>query len=217
MTFNNKNYNNILEDIKKNQQIGQFSQIIAVSKEKPTNDINEAISCGVKHFGENRVQEASNKFIDIKKSNYNVKLHLLGPLQTNKVGKALEVFDYFHTLDREKLATELVKDKYRQLTSKKQFFIQINTGDEVQKFGISPKNADEFISFCTKDIFLNVVGLMCIPPISEDPKSHFIFLKKLATKHELKHLSMGMSHDYITALQEGATFIRVGTLIFGKR
>ncbi len=217
MTFNNKNYNNIIENIKKNQQIGQFSQIIAVSKEKPINDVNEAISFGVKHFGENRVQEACNKFIDIKKSNYDIKLHLLGPLQTNKVRKALEIFDYFHTLDREKLAIELVKDKNRELTSKKKFFIQINTGDEVQKFGISSKNADEFISFCKNDMFLNIVGLMCIPPISENPKSHFIFLKNLATKHELKHLSMGMSHDYITALQEGATFIRVGTLIFGKR
>jgi len=215
MFFNFNNYANIQQKIAKLTEINQKISIIAVSKLKSAKFIEDAIKRGVRIFGENRVQEASKKFENLKTRYNNIELHMLGPLQTNKVKKSLEIFDFFHTLDRENLAKEFHKS-YAQ-TIKKNFFIQINTGMEEQKSGIAINEANNFISYCKGDLKINVIGLMCIPPINQSPIPHFNLLKKIAIKNKLTHLSMGMSSDYEIAIKEGATYIRIGTLLFGNR
>ena len=209
--FNIDKYKKIIEEI---EFLGKKTQIIAVSKNHPKELVEDALEQGVRIFGENRVQEAKIKFEDLKIKHPNLELHLTGPLQTNKTKEAIKLFDVFHTLDREKLAKEFVKQG--NLKNKK-FFIQVNTGREENKSGIYPERLDEFINHCKNDLTLNIVGLMCIPPINDPPEEHFSVLEKRAKKHNLSNLSMGMSDDYSEAIKHNATYIRIGTLLFGKR
>jgi hypothetical protein len=209
--FNINKYKKIIKEIK---VLGKKTQIVAVSKNHPKNAVEDALMQGVRIFGENRVQEAIIKFQDLKAKHSNLELHLTGPLQTNKTKEAIKIFDVFHTLDREKLAKELVK--HGGLKNKK-FFIQVNTGREENKSGIYLEQLDEFINYCTNDLVLNVIGLMCIPPINDNPNNHFSILEKQAKRHNLSHLSMGMSADYIEAIKHNATYIRIGTSLFGRR
>jgi pyridoxal phosphate enzyme (YggS family) len=188
------------------------TQIIAVSKNHDASAVHEAIAAGQFLFGENRVQEAAKKFPEIKKEFPQIKLHLIGPLQTNKVKDAMALFDVIQTLDREKLANEFAKQK-----TEKEMFIQVNIGKEPQKAGIAPDVAEEFYKFCTQDLKLNVTGLMCIPPANADPAPFFIELKTIAKKMGSLKLSMGMSNDYEVAARLGASYVRIGTAIFGER
>jgi hypothetical protein len=185
--------------------------LIAVSKKQPDHKIDEALDAGLRVFGENRVQEAVTRW-EARKSNYpDLELHLIGPLQTNKVKEAVQLFDVIHTLDREKLAHAIHKH-----APDIPCFIQVNVGTEAQKSGVSPKDTNDFYHFCT-DLGLHIIGLMCIPPIDEDPAPHFQWMQSKAKELGLKNLSMGMSSDFEKALQYGATHIRVGTDIFGVR
>ena len=191
-------------------------KLIAVSKTKPMDQIKPVVDEGQIHFGENKVQEALLKWQEFKNENKDIDLHLLGPLQSNKVKKVFGLFDYIHSLDRNSLA-EKISDEVQKKGFCPKIFIQVNTGLEQQKSGIEPEKLPEFLSVIRKTMDLNIVGLMCIPPINEAPEQHFKFLKKLADENGLMELSMGMSSDYITAISCGATFVRVGTAIFGSR
>ena len=213
MTFNIAEYNKINSFIEKNSK--KTVKIIAISKNHPISSIEKAVSDGVRIFGENRVQEAINKFNIIKTQYEDLELHLTGSLQTNKVKQALEIFDTFQTLDRVKLALEF--SKYPNIIKNKFFFVQINTGAEINKSGISLGEANKFIKYCKFDLKINVVGLMCIPPVKENPTNHFNLLKKIAFENNLFHLSMGMSSDYKEGVLSGATYVRVGTKLFGSR
>ena len=202
--------------IKKNISIlGKKTEIVAISKNHPIEDVERAISCGVEVFGENRVQEAQQKFKEIKVRDEVIKLHLTGPLQTNKVNNALKLFDVFHTLDREKLLKELLK--YREILKKKSFFIQINTGKEVTKSGIFPEDAKPFLELCKASGLNNIEGLMCIPPINESPRKHFEIINEITKECGLGRPSIGMSSDYANALDFDPKYIRLGTVLFGKR
>ena len=209
-------------DIKKFNEINDFlkktdntAKIVAISKNHPVESVLEAINAGVYIFGENRVQEAQQKFQKIKQNNPKVELHLTGPLQSNKVKAAISLFDVFHTLDREKIAREFSKNL--NLLTNKKIFLQVNTGKEKTKSGIFPEDTKDFLYFLKDEMKLSVNGLMCIPPINEDPKLHFSKLKVLAHENEIKELSIGMSDDYNIALQFNPTYIRLGTILFGKR
>ena len=191
-------------------------KLIAVSKTKPMDQIMPVIGEGQFHFGENKVQEAVLKWQELKEKNKTIELHLLGPLQSNKVKKVFGIFDYIHSLDRKSLA-EKISDEVQRKGFCPKIFIQVNTGLEQQKAGIEPENLSEFIKTIRKFMSLNIVGLMCIPPINDIPEKHFKFLKKLADENGLSELSMGMSSDYKAAIKNGATYIRVGTAIFGSR
>ena len=216
MSFNYHEYKRILSFIDKNCKNSiNIPKIVAISKNHPASSVKKAIDSGVRIFGENRVQEALLKFSDLKRKHSEIELHLTGPLQTNKVKSALSIFDIFQTLDREKLAVEF--NKHMTKNSNKKFFIQVNTGMEKQKTGISPLSSSDFIDFCQQDLHLSIIGLMCIPPINDDSTKHFTMLKSLADKKDLRFLSMGMSADYKKALIFGATHIRIGTLLFGNR
>ncbi len=199
-----------LQNIKDN--IKQYdAELIAVSKKQPDERIDEVLACGHRVFGENRVQEAEARW-DQRRNQYpDLKLHLIGPLQTNKVKAACVLFDVIQTLDREKLAREIIKH-----APDMPCFIQVNTGDEDQKTGISINELQDFHNFC-RDLKMNILGLMCIPPIDEPAGLHFGLLAQNAKQLGLKHLSMGMSNDYSLALEYGATHIRVGSKIFGER
>ena len=213
MTFNSSNYQKILENISKYSV--KSVKMVAVSKNHSVESIKTAIYSGIRIFGENRVQEAEKKFIDLKNKFKDLELHLTGPLQTNKVKNAIKIFDIFQTLDREKLANEF--SKYEELIKNKIFFIQVNIGREKTKSGILPEIADDFIIYCRQDLKLNIRGLMCIPPINKNPNSYFKNLNDIAKRNNIDHLSMGMSTDYIDGLKCGASYIRVGTLLFGNR
>ena len=195
---------------------GENINLVCVSKTVEPERIVPVLSNGQKLFGENRVQEAASKWPELKKQFTGVELHLIGPLQTNKVGLALETFDVIQTVDREKLAHTLAREMEK---TKKQLpvYVQVNTGLEQQKAGIDPEDADKFIALCRDELKLNVVGLMCIPPVDEEPSPHFALLKKIAKRNNIKNLSMGMSGDFETAIQFGATHVRVGSAIFGTR
>ena len=210
--FNIKKYNEIKENLKKYSNSGE---IVAISKNHPVESVLDAINCGVRTFGENKVQEAKEKFTKIKQTNPKIELHLTGPLQSNKVKNAISLFDVFHTIDREKIAKEI--SKHQALIKNKKFFIQINTGKEQSKSGIFPEEFKDFLFFLKNEINLSVSGLMCIPPIDEDPKYHFNILKVLANKYDINELSIGMSSDYQEALEFKPTYIRLGTILFGKR
>ena len=208
-----------LEKYHKIQQIidnlGKKTKIVAISKNHPIEEVQEAISKGVEVFGENRVQEARLKFEKILKENKQIKLHLTGPLQTNKVKAALDLFSVFHTLDREKLVKEFVK--FPEKLTSKSFFIQVNTGNEETKSGIKPEETKEFFEMCRSKGIKNIQGLMCIPPINEDPKIHFQLISKLSNDLGLGGASIGMSSDYLDALGFNPKYIRLGTVLFGKR
>lgn len=202
--------------IKKNIEVlNKKTEIVAISKNHPIEEVQEAISKGVEIFGENRVQEAKLKFENILKKNTQIKLHLTGPLQTNKVKAALDLFSVFHTLDREKLVKELVK--FPEKLSNKSFFIQVNTGNEETKSGIKPEETKEFLEMCRAKGINNILGLMCIPPVKEDPKTHFQLISNLSNSLSLGGASIGMSSDYLDALDFNPQYIRLGTVLFGKR
>lgn len=190
--------------------------LIAVSKQQPEARIDSALEAGLRIFGENRVQEAQGRWQPRRPLFPDLKLHLIGPLQSNKAGDAVALFDVIHTLDRPKIsrALKIEMDKQnRQLPC----FIQVNTGDEPQKAGITPTEVPEFYRLCRSEIGLDILGLMCIPPIDEEAAMHFALLKTLADKLSLPKLSMGMSGDYEEAIAFGATHIRVGSALFGAR
>ncbi len=189
--------------------------IIAVSKGHPKEAILQAIVAGITHFGENRVQEAQEKWPEIKAAHPNITLHLIGPLQTNKVREAVRLFDVIHTLDRLPLAEALVAEMNKQARNLP-CFAQINTGEESQKSGVLPAFADAFIHDC-KGVGIALVGLMCIPPHHLPTAPHFAMLYEIAKRNKLSELSMGMSADYMEAARFGATYVRIGTAIFGNR
>ena len=190
--------------------------LVAVSKTHGADRVRELLDVGHRVFGENRVQEAQGKFPELKAAWPDLELHLIGPLQTNKARDAVELFDIIQSVDREKLATALVKEMDK-LGRRPACDIQVNTGEEPQKAGILPKDLDTFVAACRDQYQLPVVGLMCIPPVDEEPALHFALLAKMAARNGLTKLSMGMSADYETAVRLGATHVRVGSALFGAR
>ncbi len=196
---------------------GKNVTLLGASKGQSSEVILRFIREGITDFGENRVQEALDKWLPIKEIHPNVRLHLIGPLQTNKVKEALSLFDVIQTLDRPKLAEAIAKiQDSKENAGSKTYFIQVNTGEEPQKAGISPTEASDFIAYC-RELKLNVVGLMCVPPADLQPAPHFALLRKLALDNGLSQLSMGMSDDFETALRMGSTCVRLGRTLFGER
>ena len=191
------------------------TRLIAVSKVQPLERVAAVLDQGHRLFGENKVQEAAGKWPAFRERYDGIELHLIGPLQTNKARQAMELFDAIQTVDRPKLARTLARLR-DELGHCPPLFIQVNTGEEPQKAGIMPDAADAFIADCRK-LGLPVVGLMCIPPVEEEPALHFALLAKIAARNDLKELSMGMSSDFETAIAQGATYVRVGSAIFGER
>jgi pyridoxal phosphate enzyme (YggS family) len=190
--------------------------LVAVSKTQPADAVRAALAAGQRIFGENRVQEALEKFPTLRDKFPDLRLHLIGPLQTNKVRDAVAHFDVIETVDRLRLAEALAREMERtgrQLPC----FIEVNTGEEPQKAGIFPGAADDFIADCRDRLKLQIAGLMCVPPHGEEPSLHFALLREIARRHQLAGLSMGMSADFETAIRFGATYVRVGTAIFGAR
>jgi len=194
----------------------QSVHLVAVSKTHPAERIAPLLEAGHRLFGENRVQEAQGKWPDLRARWPDLKLHLIGPLQSNKVREAVALFDVIETVDREKLARALATEMERS-GKRLDCFIQVNTGAEPQKAGVLPEQADALITLCRDELGLSVAGLMCIPPAEEDPARHFDLLATLAARHGLSGLSMGMSGDFPLAIRHGATHVRVGTAIFGHR
>lgn len=191
-------------------------RLVAVSKTHAAETVAEALEAGHRIFGENRVQEAAAKWPGLRERFSGVELHLIGPLQSNKAREAVELFDAIHTLDRPKLAEALVRLRDEGLTLPK-LLVQINTGCEPQKAGVLPTDADAFLARCAGEWNLAVAGLMCIPPVEQEAAPHFALLRKIAARHGIAELSMGMSHDYPVAVGLGATLVRVGSAIFGSR
>lgn len=190
--------------------------LIAVSKQQQEERIDASLAIGHRVFGENRVQEAQKRWANSKHHYPELCLHLIGPLQSNKAADAVRLFDVIHTVDRPKIAIAIAKEAARQ-NKNIQCFIQVNTGDEPQKSGISPRDLESFIGFCRNEACLSIIGLMCIPPVDEEAAIHFGFLNTLASRNNLTSLSMGMSGDYEEAIRFGATHIRVGSALFGSR
>ena len=191
-------------------------QLIAVSKVQPDARVEAVLQQGQRLFGENRVQEAAGKWPAFREKYDGVSVHLIGPLQTNKVNQALDLFQAIHTLDRDKLARKLATAVQKRGECP-QLFIQVNTGEEPQKAGVLPADVDAFVTSCRKDYDLPVSGLMVIPPVNEEPSLHFALLRKMAERNGLMNLSMGMSGDFERAIALGATHVRVGSAIFGER
>ena len=191
-------------------------RLIAVSKTFTGPDILPVIAAGHRHFGENRVQEAKAKWPALKDRFSDLRLHLIGPLQSNKARDAVELFDAIHSIDRPKIAQAVAGEMARQQRHPT-LFVQINTGEEAQKAGIAPREAPAFLAYCRDELKLQIAGLMCIPPLDEEPAVHFAFLAKLAEELDVAALSMGMSADFETAIEFGATHVRVGSAIFGAR
>ena len=190
--------------------------LLAVSKTQGRAALAAALDAGQRAFGENRVQEAQAKWPELRAAFPDLRLHLIGPLQTNKVKDALRLFDVIETVDRAKLARALAEEGARSGRTI-EYFVQVNTGEEAQKAGVWPREADTFIAQCREDLRLGVTGLMCIPPQDDEPAFHFALLREIAKRHGLVRLSMGMSHDFETAIMFGATEVRVGTAVFGQR
>ena len=192
------------------------AEVVAVSKTFPINKILPLINFGHIHYGENKIQEAVDKWTDIKKDFHNIKLHFVGKLQTNKVKYALPLFDYIHSLDSIKLAEKIANEQQKK-NFKPKIFIQVNIGKETQKNGVEIDKLEQFYSECKKNYDLNIVGLMCLPPNEKNPNEYFSQMQILKNKLNLNDLSMGMTNDYIEALNYEATFIRIGSKIFGER
>ena len=209
------NLNLIKEELKSKVKNYDKLKVIAVSKTFPMDQILPLIKHGHMDYGENKVQEAINKWIDVKLEYPNIKLHLIGKLQTNKVKLSVKLFDYIHSVDSEKLAKKISEEELK-LDKKVKIFIQVNIGDEDQKSGITKKNLNDFYSYCKK-LNLNIIGLMCIPPINVRPEVFFNEMESLTKKLNLFELSMGMSSDYLEAAKNSATYLRIGSSIFGKR
>lgn len=217
-----KNLENVQDKIKKacirNKEIIRNAdevKLVAVSKKQPIERIHAMLEAGQRLYGENRVQEAFERWNMLREEYGDLTLHLIGPLQTNKASDAVALFDVIETVDRAKLVTALSKEMKKQ-DKFLPCFVQVNTGEEDQKAGIAPQDLTDFLKFCETE-GLNIIGLMCIPPIDEPAALHFAFLKKLADQHGLKELSMGMSGDFEKAVPLGATYVRVGTALFGER
>jgi len=213
-----KNYKEIISSIElrlKDQNIANSPKIIAVSKTFKLDKILPLINYGHLDYGENKVQEALEKWSDIKLTRKDLKLHLIGKLQTNKVKQAIKIFDYIHSVDSEKLAKKIADEEIKQ-NKKIKIFIQVNIGNEDQKSGIHKNQLFNFYKFC-KTLKLNVIGLMCIPPFEEDSKEYFQEMSVIRQSLNLNELSMGMSSDYLEALSHSATYLRIGSSIFGKR
>ena len=209
-TINNLN---IIENLLK-IKVGIIPNIIAVSKTFPANDVLPLVNYGHIHFGENKVQESIDKWTDIKLNN-DIKLHLVGKLQTNKVKLAIKIFDYIHSLDSEKLAKKIADEQIKQNKNIK-IFIQINIGNEEQKSGIKTEEVVNFYKYC-KNLNLDIIGTMCIPPKSESPQDYFLEMNRINKELNLVDLSMGMSDDYLEAAKSNASFLRIGSNIFGQR
>ena len=193
----------------------ELPKIIAVSKTFPIENILPLIDHGHLHYGENKVQEALDKWTDIKNQNKSIKLHLIGRLQSNKVKLALRVFDYIHSLDSEKLATKIADEQTKQ-GKKPKIFIQVNVGNEDQKSGINKESLGDFYKFC-KNLNLDIIGTMCIPPNDDNTEKYFFEMSEMNKELSFKELSMGMSEDYLSAIKYNATYVRVGSKIFGSR
>ena len=209
------NLNLIKEDLKSKINNYQNVKVIAVSKTFPIETIMPLIEYGHLEYGENKVQEAITKWTDIKLTNPDIKLHLIGKLQTNKVKFALKLFDYIHSVDTKKLAKKIADEELKQ-NKKIKIFLQVNIGNEEQKSGINKNNLNDFYLYC-KNLNLDVVGLMCIPPVGDNSENFFKEMALLNKKLNLLELSMGMSSDYIEAAKNSATYLRIGSNIFGKR
>ena len=214
-----KNLLNISEKVKTkfdtSNKLVKLPEIIAVSKTFKIEHILPVLNHGHIHFGENKVQEAVEKWGPIKDENKKIKLHLIGRLQTNKVKLALNLFDYIHSLDSEKLANKISKVQ-NEINVNTKLFIQVNIGNEIQKSGISEDEVLSFYDYC-KSLKLDVIGLMCIPPLNEETSKYFLKMNEINKKLKLNELSMGMSSDYLEAIENNATFIRIGSSIFGQR
>jgi len=213
-----KKYKDIISTINKRIEelkIELNPKVIAVSKTFKLEKILPLVDYGHLDYGENKVQEAIDKWSEIKLKNQNIKLHLIGKLQTNKVKHAIKIFDYIHSIDSIKLAKKIADEQSKQNKNLK-LFIQVNIGDEQQKSGVKVDQIEELIIF-SKQLNLNIVGLMCIPPVNEDPDKYFKEIKILSKKFDLKEISMGMSSDYLKAVENSSTFLRIGSSIFGKR
>ena len=205
-----------IEDIIKSRvNHDKLPKIIAVSKTFPIENILPLIEHGHLDFGENKVQEALDKWSDIKNDKQNIKLHLIGKLQTNKVKLALKIFDYIHSLDSEKLANKIAEQQIKQ-DKKLKIFIQVNIGNEDQKSGINKEKLADFYKFC-KNLNLDIIGTMCIPPNNENTENYFLEMNRINAELNFKDLSMGMSGDYLEAVKNNATYVRVGSKIFGNR
>ena len=214
-----KNVNNLVAIeslLKKKTNKDKFPKIIAVSKTFPSTEIIPLIEHGHTDYGENKIQEAIDKWLPLKGKFQNLKLHMIGKLQTNKVKFLFPLFDYLHSLDNIKLAKKI--SEYEIKNKKKiKIFIQVNIGDESQKAGISINDLNEFYSICVKELKLDIIGLMCLPPINENTKKYFKQMEKLNKQLGLKELSLGMSGDYLDAVNYGSTYVRIGSKIFGNR
>ena len=211
--FNLSNYLLIKNAV---SSISNKATIIAVSKSFPIDYIRTLINHGHNHFGENKVQEAQSKWTDVLKEKSNIKLHMIGKLQSNKAKDAFTIFDYIHTLDNQKIA-QILSNLESDSDKKLKYFIQVNIAAEEQKTGIDPNLADDFIKYCRFDLGLNIIGLMCLPPVNTNPIFYFKKLKDLANENNLLELSMGMTNDYIDAIKNGSTYLRIGSGIFGSR
>ena len=207
-----KNFNLIKQEIADKKNV----KLVAVTKTFPISHILPVINEGHNDFGENKVQEAMEKWTTIKQDFPKIKLHLIGKLQTNKVKFVLPLFDYIHSLDSVKLANKIAEEQVKK-NFKPKIFIQINIGEETQKGGIEVSNLQSFYKKCVEELELNIIGLMCIPPFEKDTKPYFIKMRELSKNLNLKDISMGMSDDYMEAIKQGSTFIRVGSKIFGAR
>ena len=207
---------NKVKEIIDRKQLKTIPQIIAVTKSFPLNKITTLLEMGHIHFGENKIQEAESKWLNVRNKYKNLKLHMVGKLQSNKVKKAIKLFDYIHSLDNAKLATKLSQYE-KELDKKIKLFIQINIAEERQKSGILLSDLNHFYNFCTKELSLNIIGLMCLPPLNSYSYKYFGIIKKTSEQLNLADLSMGMSADYDQAILNGSTFLRLGTAIFGTR
>ena len=205
-----------VNDIINKKQLKTNPKVIVVSKTFSLAKIKPLLESGHLHYGENKIQEAEEKWSLAKLEYKNIKLHMIGKLQTNKVKNALRLFDYIHSLDSKKLALKLSQTQ-KILERKVKFFIQVNIADEAQKSGISLNKLNDFYDYCTKELSLNVIGLMCLPPIDSNPQKYFKVLKESSERLNLNELSMGMSSDYEEAILNNSTYLRIGTLILGKR
>jgi len=211
-------YKDIISSINRKieeQKIHLTPKVIAVSKTFKIEKILPLIEYGHLDYGENKVQEAIDKWSEIKLKKKNIKLHLIGKLQTNKVKHAIKIFDYIHSVDSKKLAKKIADEQYKQNKDLK-LFIQVNIGDEEQKSGIKVEQVEDLITF-SKELNLNIIGLMCIPPVNEEPDKYFKEIKILNKKFHLQEISMGMSSDYLKAVENCSTYLRIGSSIFGQR
>ena len=208
--------NRIAEAARQAGRAPETVTLVAVSKTHPCEKIEAALAAGQRVFGENRVQEAKGKYPGLREDWPDLALHLIGPLQTNKAADAVALFDVIQSVDREKLARALAKEMDKQ-ARRPDCFVQVNTGEEPQKAGVPPAETEAFVQHCLETLGLPVCGLMCIPPVNEEPSLHFALLRSIAERAGLSQLSMGMSADYETAIAFGATHVRVGSAIFGER